>query len=85
MLENKVLPPERTINTDFEEIRFDRLAESMGAHGERISREADLVPALERCKASGRCSVVHVDVDRVAHLWPPGLDVFKAMHLEPEE
>jgi acetolactate synthase-1/2/3 large subunit len=85
MLENKVLPPERTINTDFEEIRFDRLAESMGAHGERVSREADLVPALERCKASGRCSVVHVDVDRVAHLWPPGLDVFKAMHLEPEE
>ena len=60
-------------------------SQSTGAHGERVSREADLVPALERCKASGRCAVVHVDVDRVAHLWPPGLDVFKAMHLEPEE
>jgi acetolactate synthase-1/2/3 large subunit len=85
MLEKKVLPPERTINTDFAEIRFDRLAESMGAHGERVSQASELAPALERCQASGRCAVVHVDVDRVAHLWPPGLDVFKAMHLEPEE
>jgi len=24
-----------------------------------------------------------VDVDPVAHLWAPGLDVFKKMHLEP--
>jgi hypothetical protein len=23
-------------------------------------------------------------VDPVAHLWAPGLDVFKAMHLEPD-
>jgi hypothetical protein len=23
-------------------------------------------------------------VDPVDHLWSPGLDVFKAMHLEPE-
>jgi acetolactate synthase-1/2/3 large subunit len=27
--------------------------------------------------------VIHVDVDPVAHMWAPGLDVFKAMHLEP--
>jgi acetolactate synthase-1/2/3 large subunit len=85
MLANKALPPERTINTDFEEIRFDRLAESMGAHGERVASPDELAPALERCAASGRCAVVHVDVDRVAHLWPPGIDVFKAMHLEPRE
>ena len=55
----------------------------MGAHGERVSRAADLRPALERCVASGRCAVVHVDVDPVEHMWAPGLDVFKAMHLEP--
>jgi acetolactate synthase-1/2/3 large subunit len=85
MLERKSLPPEETINTDFGEIRFDRLAESMGAHGERVSRARDLRPALERCLASGRCAVIHVDVDPVAHMWAPGLDVFKAMHLEPQE
>ena len=87
MLEKKALPPEQTLNTDLGEIRFDRLAESMGAHGEHVSRACDLRPALERCLAVGgetrRPSVVHVDVDRVAHLWAPGLDVFKAMHLEP--
>jgi acetolactate synthase-1/2/3 large subunit len=85
MQEQRSLPPERTLNTDFEEIRFDLLAQSMGAHGERVGRAVDLRPALERCLASGRPAVVHVDVDPVAHMWAPGLDVFKAMHLEPGE
>ena len=84
MMEQRSLPADRTINTDFSEIRFDALAESMGAHGERVSRADDLRPAIERSLASGRCSVIHVDVDPVDHLWAPGLDVFKAMHLEPE-
>ncbi len=83
MAEKRALPPGATLNTDFEEIRFDELARSMGAHGERVSRARDLRPALERCVASGKPAVVHVDVDPVAHLWAPGLDVFKKMHLEP--
>jgi acetolactate synthase-1/2/3 large subunit len=81
----RTLPPGRTLNTDFEEIRFDEVARAMGAHGERVSRARELRPALKRCLASGRASVVHVDVDPVAHLWAPGLDVFKQMHLEPGE
>jgi acetolactate synthase-1/2/3 large subunit len=85
MAEKRSLPPEQTLNTDLSEIRFDLLAESMGAHGERVSRAADLRGAIERSLASGRCSVIHVDVDPVAHMWAPGLDVFKAMHLEPGE
>jgi acetolactate synthase-1/2/3 large subunit len=85
MMDKRVLPKERTINTDFEEIRFDDLARSMGGHGERVNRASDLKAALQRSLASGRCSVIHVDVDPVAHLWAPGLDVFKAMHLEPSE
>ncbi len=85
MMERRVLPSERTINTDFSEICFDRLAESMGAHGERVANAGDLRSALGRSLASGRCSVIHVDVDPVEHLWAPGLDVFKAMHQEPGE
>lgn len=85
MMANRQLPPEKLVGADFGEIRFDRLAESMGAHGERVSRADYLAEALRRCLASGRCSVVHVDVDRVEHLWAPGLDVFKAMHQEPVE
>jgi acetolactate synthase-1/2/3 large subunit len=57
MTEQKALGPDETINTDFGEIRFDRLAESMGAHGERVSRSEDLAGALERSVASGRCAV----------------------------
>ncbi len=85
MTEQRSLPPEQTINTDFSEIRFDLLAESMGAHGERVSQASHLGPAIERALASGRCAVIHVDVDPVDHMWAPGLDVFKAMHLEPGE
>ena len=44
---------------------------------------AELEPALRRCLASGRCAVVHVDVDPKAHLFAPGLQHFKDMHQEP--
>jgi acetolactate synthase-1/2/3 large subunit len=84
MTHERVLPPGVNLNTDLGEIRYDEVAHSMGAHGERVSRAVDLPGALERAVASGRPAVLHVDVDPVDHMWVPGLDVFKAMHLEPE-
>jgi acetolactate synthase-1/2/3 large subunit len=79
----KSLGPDETINADLGEIRFDLLAEAMGAHGERVSSPAELEPALRRCLAANRCAVVHVDVDPVKHMWAPKLKVFKDMHAEP--
>lgn len=79
----KHLDADETINTDFAEIRFDKLAESMGAHGERVSAPDELAGALRRCIESGRPSVIHVDVDPVKHMWAPALRHFKAMHQEP--
>ena len=76
--------PQDIVWADFHEIRFDKLAESMGAYGERIRRAAEIAPAIERSLASGRCSVIHVDVDPVKHLWAPGLLHFKEMHQEPK-
>lgn len=84
MVLRKSLAPEETINADLGEIAYDRLAEAMGAHGERVSDPADLRTAIERSLASGRCSVIHVDVDPVKHMWAPGLQNFKKMHQEPE-
>ena len=55
-----------------------------GAHGERVSDPKELRPALERCQASGRCAVIHVDVNPVKHMWAPGLIHFKDMHQEPK-
>jgi len=84
MMIRKSLDPDETINTELGEIGYDAMARSMGAHGERVSDPALLRPAIERSLASGRCAVIHVDVDPKKHLWAPGLMHFKKMHQEPE-
>ncbi|MFO7849860.1 MAG: thiamine pyrophosphate-binding protein [Spirochaetia bacterium] len=80
----KSLSPEETVNTELGEIEWDKLAESMGAYGERVSDPADLQPAITRCKEAETCAVIHVDVDPVKHMWAPGLMHFKSMHQEPK-
>jgi acetolactate synthase I/II/III large subunit len=54
---------------------FAAYARLLGAHGERVETEADLLPALERAMASGRPAVVDVIQDRheglPADLVPP--------------
>jgi acetolactate synthase-1/2/3 large subunit len=74
---------EGTINTDFEEIRFDEVARAMGAHGARVADPGQLRAVLVEAIASGRPAVVHIDVDPAAHLWAPNLLEFKEMHGEP--
>ncbi len=83
VLSNRGLDEDEIIYADFAEIAFDELARSMGAHGERVDHPDQLEPALEKCLASGKPSVIHVDVDQVAHLWAPALRTFKKMHQEP--
>ena len=80
----KHLDPHETINADLGEIEFDKLGSSMGAYGERVSDPKQLQPALERALATGKCAVIHVDVDPVKHMWAPGLIHFKKMHEEPK-
>lgn len=77
------LSDEELINTDLGEIRYDLMAESMGALGIRVSDAAELRPALEKARDSARPVVVHVDVDRTAHKFAPSLLTFKEMHQEP--
>jgi acetolactate synthase-1/2/3 large subunit len=80
----KSLGPDETIKADLGEIRFDKLGEAMGAHGERVADPRELKAAIERALASGGPAVIHVDVDPVKHMWAPGLMHFKDMHLEPK-
>lgn len=40
----------------------------MGAYGERVSDHKKLGEAIRRCLASGKCSVIHVDVNPVKHM-----------------
>ncbi len=80
----KHLDPDETIKADLGEIEFDKLGQSMGAYGERVSDPTQLKSALERALATGGCAVIHVDVDPVKHMWAPGLIHFKKMHEEPK-
>jgi acetolactate synthase-1/2/3 large subunit len=79
----KSLAPEETINADLGEIAFDKLAESMGAYGARVSSPGELKEAIMRAVEAETCAVIHVDVDPVKHMWAPGLLKFKDMHQEP--
>lgn len=80
----KTLDPHESINADLGEIRFDLVAEAMGAHGEFVNNPNDLEAAYERALAAGKCAVIHAEVDPVKHMWAPGLRYFKDMHAEPK-
>lgn len=80
----KSLSPEETINADLNEIEWDKLAESMGAYGERVADASKLQGAIERCVQANKCAVIHVDVNPVNHMWAPSLLFFKKMHEEPK-
>jgi acetolactate synthase-1/2/3 large subunit len=45
------------------ELRYDRLVEVLGGHGELVSRPSELRPALERAFASGKPALVNVLTD----------------------
>jgi acetolactate synthase-1/2/3 large subunit len=72
-----------TINTELGDIAWDELARSMGAFGARADSPESLRSALDEALASGICSVIHCDVDPMAHMFAPGLMYFKDMHQEP--
>ncbi|MCB0539616.1 MAG: thiamine pyrophosphate-binding protein, partial [Bacteroidetes bacterium] len=80
----KSLDEGETVNADLGEIKFDDLAKSMGAHGERVNNPNDFKETLKKCIALKRCCVIHVDVDPVKHMWAPSLMHFKKMHNEPK-
>ncbi|HSJ71436.1 MAG TPA: thiamine pyrophosphate-dependent enzyme, partial [Acidimicrobiia bacterium] len=55
--------PDRTVATELSDCRFDELARSVGAAGERVTRLKELKPAIHRALASGRTTVVDVVTD----------------------
>lgn len=83
-LMNKSLSEEESFKTDLGEIDFADLAKSMGARGERVSHPEALRSAVRQAVDSKRCTVIHCDVDPVAHMWAPGLKHFKNLHQEPK-
>ena len=70
--------PAPWFGSDHAPVRYDQVAEAMGCHGEYVTRASELRPALERCVASGKPSVIHAVVDPVANVDPPGLWLWTA-------
>jgi acetolactate synthase-1/2/3 large subunit len=57
---------------DHAPVRYDRVAEAMGCHGEYVETGSGIQSALERSVASGKPAVIHAVVDPVANITPPG-------------
>ena len=55
----------RPVWTDLLPTRYDLVAEGLGAHGEHVTRAADLAPALQRAFDSNRPALVNVEIDQV--------------------
>jgi thiamine pyrophosphate-dependent acetolactate synthase large subunit-like protein len=49
------------------DVRFDKIAEGFGCHGEYVEKEAEIGAAIKRAYASGRTAVVHVCIDPKAN------------------
>lgn len=57
-------------------VRLDKTAESFGAYGEYVDKAEDIGPAVERAIATGRPSVIHVEVDQAANSTFKGIPGF---------
>jgi len=62
-----------------EEIRYDKVCEAAGGHGEYVTKASEIKPALERSLATGRVSVIHCVIDPDSNVWPPGIEAWGAM------
>lgn len=61
------------------EMRYDRICESMGGHGEFVTKASEVRPALERAVASGKVAVIHCVIDPESNVWPPGIEAWNAL------
>jgi acetolactate synthase-1/2/3 large subunit len=61
----------RTFGTDQGTVRWDRVAEGLGCHGEYAERIEEVEPALQRAKAAKGPAVVCLKTDREANLALP--------------
>jgi len=52
----------RAVGTELRPVRYDRMVEALGGHGEHVVEAAGLAPAIERARASGRASLVEVAI-----------------------
>jgi thiamine pyrophosphate-dependent acetolactate synthase large subunit-like protein len=68
------------------DVRFNKIAEGLGCHGEYVEREEDILPAIQRAYASGKASVVHVVIDPKANSEEmPNYQEFRTWYAEGQQ
>ncbi|MHB8895417.1 MAG: thiamine pyrophosphate-binding protein, partial [Candidatus Geothermincolia bacterium] len=72
----------RYCGVDFTDVRLDRIAESMGCLGIRISEPGEIRPALEKAVASGRPAVLDALIDCEINMTPPTLGLISSVWLK---
>jgi acetolactate synthase-1/2/3 large subunit len=72
----------RYIGVDFDDVRYDQVAQACGCYGERVQDPQQIKPALERAVASGKPAVLDVLIDPWANLTPPDLENLDAVWME---
>lgn len=69
-----------TVGVKHTKVRYDKVAEALGCHGECVEDPGELRPAFERACAAGKPAVVQVVIDDRENINPPGLDEFHGMY-----
>jgi len=75
--------PENTIACAQSPVRWDKIAEAIGCHGEYVEKLDDLEGALLRARESALPAVVCVKTDRQCNLIPPAADRFMEVYEGP--
>ncbi len=72
----------RYIGVDFSDVRYDRVAESMGWYAERVEEPEDLSSALDRAESSEKPALLDVKISQEINLTPPDLATLSMVWLE---
>ena len=77
-------PPDRYESVVQTDVRWDKLAEAIGCHGEYVEKPADLVNAFRAARDSDLPALVCVRTDRKANLIPPLAQGFAEVYNGPD-
>jgi len=72
----------RYIGVDFTDVRYDKMAEAAGWHGERVEDPKQITAALQRAVDSGKPALLDVIIDGRANLAPPDFATVVGIWLE---
>jgi acetolactate synthase-1/2/3 large subunit len=67
MIQDHFLPPGSPRIASLLPAHYEKIAEMVDGHAERVERPEQIRPALERALASDRVAVVHVRIDPKAY------------------